>query len=67
MVITLEPGEDIDSALKRLKKRSERSGLLWDIKKATGRYVKKGVRKRQKRAKARNRATKLKAYRAAKG
>ncbi len=63
--MVLEIGEPIDSALKRFQKQCEKSGTLYDIKKAFDRHTKRGDRKRRKRSRARARNRKFLARRAA--
>ena len=56
--ITISENESIDKALKRFKKKYERSGVLKEFKKRTF-FVKPSVKKRLERIKARNVKTKL--------
>lgn len=49
--ITLQENENIDRALKRFKKKYERSGILKEFKKRTF-FVKPSVKKRMERLKA---------------
>ncbi len=53
--ITIQESESIDKALKRFKKKYERSGILKEFKKRTF-YVKPSMRKRMERLKAVRRA-----------
>lgn len=53
--ITLQESENIDKALKRFKKKYERSGILKEYKKRTF-YVKPSVQKRMEKIKATRRA-----------
>lgn len=55
--ITLQEGESIDKALKRFKKKYERSGILKEYKKRTF-YLKPSVERRMERLKALRRAKK---------
>lgn len=55
--ITLQESENIDRALKRFKKKYERSGILKEYKKRTF-YTKPSVEKRMNRIKAKRRASK---------
>jgi small subunit ribosomal protein S21 len=55
--ITLQEGESIDKALKRFKKKYERSGILKEYKKRTA-YLKPSVERRMERLKALRRAKK---------
>ncbi len=55
--INVQENENIDRALKRFKKKYERSGILKEFKKRTF-YVKPSVEKRMERIKARRRAIK---------
>jgi small subunit ribosomal protein S21 len=54
--ITLQDNENIDKALKRFKKKYERSGVLKEFKKRTY-YVKPSVENRMERIKAKRRAS----------
>ena len=54
--ITLQDNENIDKALKRFKKKYERSGVLKEYKKRTY-YVKPSVENRMERIKAKRRAS----------
>jgi len=56
--VTLQTNENIDRALKRFKKKYERSGILRGFKKRTA-YVKPSVEKRMSRIKAARRQKKL--------
>lgn len=49
--VTLQMNENIDRALKRFKKKYERSGILREFKKRTA-YVKPSVEKRMAKIKA---------------
>ena len=49
--VTLQANENIDRALKRFKKKYERSGVLREFKKRTA-YIKPSVEKRAIRIKA---------------
>jgi len=53
--ITVGDSENIDKALKRFKKKYERSGILKEFKKRTF-FVKPSVKKRMERIKAARRA-----------
>lgn len=53
--ITISENESIDKALKRFKKKYERSGILKEYKKRTF-FVKPSVKKRLERIKATRRA-----------
>ena len=53
--ITIADNESIDKALKRFKKKYERSGILKEFKKRTF-YIKPSMRKRMERLKAVRRA-----------
>ncbi len=53
--ITVGENENIDKALKRFKKKYERSGILKEYKKRTF-FVKPSVKKRMERIKAARRA-----------
>jgi len=55
--IILQEGESIDRALKRFKKKYERSGVLKEFKKRTF-YTKPSIEKRMNRIKAQRRAAK---------
>lgn len=55
--IILSDNENIDKALKRFKKKYERSGVLKEFKKRTF-FVKPSIEKRMERIKARRRAIK---------
>jgi small subunit ribosomal protein S21 len=54
--IVLQDNENIDKALKRFKKKYERSGVLKEYKKRTY-YVKPSVENRMERIKAKRRAS----------
>jgi len=54
--ITIQDGENIDKALKRFKKKYERSGILKEYKKRTF-YVKPSIEKRMDLIKAKRRAS----------
>ncbi len=56
--VTLQTNENIDRALKRFKKKYERSGILREYKKRTA-YTKPSVEKRMSRIKAARRQKKL--------
>lgn len=56
--ITLQESENIDKALKRFKKKYERSGILKEFKKRTF-YVKPSVTKRMEKIKATRRAQRM--------
>ena len=53
--ITIGENESIDKALKRFKKKYERSGILKEFKKRTF-FLKPSIKKRQERIKAARRA-----------
>ncbi len=55
--IQVQENESIDRALKRFKKKYERSGILKEYKKRTF-YLKPSIEKRMERMKARRRAIK---------
>ena len=55
--ITVSENENIDKALKRFKKKYERSGVLKEYKKRTF-FVKPSIEKRMERIKAKRRAHK---------
>ncbi len=55
--ITLQENENIDRALKRFKKKYERSGILKEYKKRTF-FTKPSIEKRMDRIKAKRRAHK---------
>lgn len=55
--IIVSENENIDKALKRFKKKYERSGVLKEFKKRTF-FVKPSIEKRMERIKARRRASK---------
>ncbi|MFC2134473.1 30S ribosomal protein S21 [Bacteroidota bacterium] len=54
--INVQENENIDKALKRFKKKYERSGILKEFKKRTF-YTKPSIEKRMDRMKARRRAS----------
>lgn len=54
--ITVQENENIDKALKRFKKKYERSGILKEFKKRTF-YVKPSIEKRMDLIKAKRRAS----------
>lgn len=54
--ITVQDNENIDRALKRFKKKYERSGILKEYKKRTA-YTKPSIEKRMDRIKAQRRAS----------
>ncbi|MGE5401395.1 MAG: 30S ribosomal protein S21 [Ignavibacteriales bacterium] len=54
--IVLQDNESIDKALKRFKKKYERSGVLKEFKKRTF-FVKPSIEKRMERIKAQRRAS----------
>lgn len=56
--ITLQDNENIDKALKRFKKKYERSGVLKEFKKRTF-FVKPSVKKRMEKIKAARRAYRM--------
>lgn len=56
--ITVQENESIDRALKRFKKKYERSGILKEYKKRTF-FVKPSVKKRMERLKAMRRVHKM--------
>lgn len=55
--VTLQSNENIDRALKRFKKKYERSGVLREFKKRTA-YMKPSIEKRMQRLKAARRQMK---------
>jgi len=55
--IVVSENENIDKALKRFKKKYERSGVLKEFKKRTF-FIKPSIEKRMERIKARRRAHK---------
>lgn len=55
--IVLQENENIDRALKRFKKKYERSGVLKEYKKRTF-FIKPSIEKRMEKIKARRRAAK---------
>ena len=56
--VTIQTNENIDRALKRFKKKYERSGILREYKKRTA-YMKPSVEKRLSRLKAARRQHKI--------
>ena len=64
--ITIQENENIDKALKRFKKKYERSGILKEYKKRTF-FVKPSIEKRMDLIKARRRASREQALRDRKG
>ena len=56
--VTLQNNENIDRAIKRFKKKYERSGILREFKSRT-QFVKPSIEKRMARIKARRRQQKL--------
>lgn len=64
--ITVQENENIDKALKRFKKKYERSGILKEFKKRTF-FVKPSIEKRMNTIKAKRRATREQAMRDRKG
>lgn len=64
--ITVQENENIDKALKRFKKKYERSGILKEYKKRTS-YVKPSIEKRMDAIKAKRRASREQAMRDRKG
>ncbi len=60
--IVIQDNESIDKALKRFKKKYERSGVLKEFKKRTF-YVKPSIEKRMERIKAARRANRERNYR----
>ncbi len=59
--ITVQENENIDKALKRFKKKYERSGILKEYKKRTF-YVKPSIEKRMDAIKAKRRASREQAF-----
>lgn len=59
--ITVQENENIDKALKRFKKKYERSGILKEFKKRTF-FVKPSIEKRMDLIKAKRRATREQAF-----
>ena len=57
--VTLRKGEDINRALRRLKRKIEREGIMQEIKKRRY-YSKPSVAKKEKRARAAKRRRKVK-------
>jgi small subunit ribosomal protein S21 len=64
--ITVGENENIDKALKRFKKKYERSGILKEYKKRTF-FVKPSIEKRMDEIKAKRRASREQAMRDRKG
>ncbi len=64
--ITVQENENIDKALKRFKKKYERSGILKEYKKRTS-YTKPSIEKRMDAIKAKRRASREQAMRDRKG
>jgi small subunit ribosomal protein S21 len=64
--ITIGENENIDKALKRFKKKYERSGILKEYKKRTF-FVKPSIEKRMDEIKAKRRASREQAMRDRKG
>ncbi len=64
--ITVQENENIDKALKRFKKKYERSGILKEYKKRTF-YVKPSIEKRMDAIKAKRRASREQALKDKKG
>ena len=64
--ITMQENENIDKALKRFKKKYERSGVLKEYKKRTF-FVKPSIEKRMDAIKARRRASRDNIMRERKG
>jgi small subunit ribosomal protein S21 len=64
--ITIGESENIDKALKRFKKKYERSGILKEYKKRTF-FVKPSIEKRMDEIKAKRRASREQAMRDRKG
>ena len=64
--ITIQENENIDKALKRFKKKYERSGILKEYKKRTF-FVKPSIEKRMGLIKAKRRASREQALRDRKG
>ena len=64
--ITMQENENIDKALKRFKKKYERSGILKEYKKRTF-FVKPSIEKRMDAIKARRRASRDNTMRERKG
>ncbi len=56
--VKIEKGESLDKALKKLKKKIEREGLMRDLKK-TEYYEKPSVKKRKKLQKARKKISQM--------
>jgi small subunit ribosomal protein S21 len=59
--ITVQENENIDKALKRFKKKYERSGILKEYKKRTF-FVKPSIEKRMDAIKAKRRASREQAF-----
>jgi small subunit ribosomal protein S21 len=59
--ITVQENENIDKALKRFKKKYERSGILKEFKKRTF-FVKPSIEKRMDLIKAKRRASREQAF-----
>ncbi|MCF8243116.1 MAG: 30S ribosomal protein S21 [Melioribacteraceae bacterium] len=59
--IQVQDNENIDKALKRFKKKYERSGVLKEFKKRTF-FIKPSIEKRMSRLKAKRRAAKESRY-----
>jgi small subunit ribosomal protein S21 len=64
--ITVQENENIDKALKRFKKKYERSGILKEFKKRTF-FVKPSIEKRMEGIKAKRRASREQLMRDRKG
>ena len=64
--ITVQENENIDKALKRFKKKYERSGILKEYKKRTF-FVKPSIEKRMDAIKAKRRASREQALKDRKG
>lgn len=64
--ITVQENENIDKALKRFKKKYERSGILKEFKKRTA-YTKPSIEKRMDSIKAKRRASRDQALRDRRG
>jgi small subunit ribosomal protein S21 len=64
--ITVQENENIDKALKRFKKKYERSGILKEFKKRTS-YTKPSIEKRMDTIKAKRRASREQVMRDRKG
>ena len=61
LIINVKENESIDKALKRFKKKYERSGILKEYKKRTF-YVKPSIEKRMDAIKAKRRASREQAF-----